>query len=390
MDLVKLMFDFTLGLTTFVFLVTGANEPADVECITPNNEKAKCQPLYTCLVLLQALITQRKEVLNFVRESHCGTWSSETQPLVCCGTKASKVVEDIPKKGESTIPPVIRKPISDKRFCGYQHTDDYFYTGNVTAIDEFPWLAVLKYKRDADLDDNLNDHFVEFGCSGSLISKRYVLTAAQCLRLRTSSAVAVRLGEYNIQHDTDCVKFSELDDCSSPVEDVGIEKKIRHPQYNRRLGLNDIALLRLNRKVAFTDYIRPICLPDAETRYARIGEIMTLTGFGRVATDKNYAIIKKRITSRLISNEQCRTEFSDIKDRNRYVTDNIMCTKELADNKDRSCEGDSGGPLMFSHRTQWHIEGIAVWSTAECSIDYPFAYTRVANYIDWIERTVVS
>ncbi|XP_031344107.1 phenoloxidase-activating factor 1-like isoform X1 [Photinus pyralis] len=363
---------------------------ADDNCITPNNETASCKPLYKCPQLLEVLITQKKEAIDFVRESHCGSWSSETQPFVCCGTKSSRTAANDSYDQVTVRASPTRQKISDKRFCGFQHTDDYFYAGNVTAIDEFPWLGVFKYKRDSDLEQNDDEDFYEFGCAGSLINNRYVLTAAQCLRLATSTVVAVRFGEYNIKHDVDCVKFSDIDDCSNPVEDVGIERKIKHPNYNRRTGVNDIALLRLNRSVSYSDYIRPICLPDAETRYARIGEIMTLTGFGRVATDKNYAIIKKRITSRLISNEQCRTEFSDIKDRNRYVTDNIMCTKELADNKDRSCEGDSGGPLMFSHRTQWHIEGIAVWSTAECSIDYPFAYTRVANYIDWIERTVVS
>lgn len=384
------MFDFTLVLTTFVFLVAGANELRNDQCTTPNNEKAKCQSLYTCLVLLQALITQKNEALNFVRESHCGTWSNETQPLVCCGTKASKVVEDNPKKSEGTRPSVARKPISDKRFCGYQHTDDYFYTGNVTAIDEFPWLAVLKYKRDADLDGNLNDGFVELGCSGSLINKRYVLTAAQCLRLRTSSAVAVRLGEYNIQHDMDCVKFSELDECSNPVEDVGIEKIIKHPQYNRRLGLNDMALLRLNRNIPFTDYIRPICLPDAQTKFAKVGDTMTLSGFGRIDADDKYAIIKKKILSRLISNEQCHKEFTLIdSSAHRRVTNNIMCTKKLEVSNDRPCEGDSGGPLMFSYRTQWHIEGIAVWSTNICDSAHPFAYTKVINYMDWIESTVV-
>ncbi|KAK5645624.1 hypothetical protein RI129_004088 [Pyrocoelia pectoralis] len=348
----------------------------DEDCITPNNKTGTCKPLYNCPDLLQQLITQNKEVIDFVRQSHCGIWSSDTQPLVCCGNSTSQTETKISTDPVTVSSPSAKKMLSDKRFCGFQHTDDYFYTGNVTAIDEFPWLGL-------DADTSFN----EFGCAGSLITSRYVLTAAQCLRLRSSSVVAVRFGEYNIKHDVDCVKFSEIDECSNPVEDVGIAKKIKHPKYNRRLGIHDIALLMLNRIVHYSDYIRPICLPDAQTKFAQIGDVMTLTGFGRVDTYKDYAIIKKKITSKLITNEQCANEFSIFIRNDRQVTDNIMCTKELAINKDRSCEGDSGGPLMFSHRTQWHIEGIAVWSTDICSIDFPFAYTRVANYMDWIQRT---
>ncbi|KAF5306620.1 hypothetical protein FQA39_LY08809 [Lamprigera yunnana] len=353
-------------------------------CTTPNKEQAQCISLYTCPILLNALITQKKEAIDFVRQSHCGTWSNDIQPLVCCGSKSVLTQTKVSQPTSSSNP--IREVLSDRRFCGYQHTDDYLYTENVTAIDEFPWLAVLKYQRDSDLDDDLEDDFYEFGCSASLIHLRYVLTAAQCLRFHTSKVVAVRLGEYNIKREKDCVKFSTVDECSNPVQDVGIERRIKHPKYNRRFGLHDIALLRLNRSIVYTDYIRPICLPFPGTKFAQIGNKMLTTGFGRTGTNKDNTTIKKKIPAVLVSNSVCAKQYSDFLNSNRNVTDNIMCATDTT--TERSCEGDSGAPLMFSHRTQWHIEGVAVWSVAVCELYYPSAYTKVVNYLDWIEANV--
>lgn len=48
--------------------------------------------------------------------------------------------------------------------------------GEVTAIDEFPWMALLEYK------NITTGESAGFGCSGTLISKRYILTTAHCIK----------------------------------------------------------------------------------------------------------------------------------------------------------------------------------------------------------------
>lgn len=51
--------------------------------------------------------------------------------------------------------------------------------------------------------------------------------------------------------------------CNNPPVDVSVEQRIVHENYepNSKNQFNDIALLRLSKKVQFTDYIQPICLP---------------------------------------------------------------------------------------------------------------------------------
>jgi hypothetical protein len=41
----------------------------------------------------------------------------------------------------------------------------------------------------------------------------------------------------------------------------GVKETIKHPNYNGNTLDNDIALLRLDQDVAFTDKLRPVCLP---------------------------------------------------------------------------------------------------------------------------------
>ena len=50
--------------------------------------------------------------------------------------------------------------------------------------------------------------------------------------------------------------------CAHPTVIIDIEEKIKHEQYDEERFLNDIALIRLSKKVYFTDFIKPICLPS--------------------------------------------------------------------------------------------------------------------------------
>ena len=75
----------------------------------------------------------------------------------------------------SPMPPdVTRHPnirLLDHALCG-PITQQKIFGGNKTGILDFPWMALIAYQ---------TTNGPEFRCGGSLISKRYVLTAAHCV-----------------------------------------------------------------------------------------------------------------------------------------------------------------------------------------------------------------
>ena len=58
-----------------------------------------------------------------------------------------------------------------------------------------------------------------------------------------------------------------------------------------------------------------------------------------------------------------------------------------------SCQGDSGGPLVLRNGNQegepWYLIGIVRFGTSNCGVGFPGIYTKVTNYLDWIEKNLL-
>lgn len=61
--------------------------------------------------------------------------------------------------------------------CGHTSIVDRILGGEDAALDDYPWMALLEYKKAG----NFNGERRKLSCGGALINPRYVLTAAHCL-----------------------------------------------------------------------------------------------------------------------------------------------------------------------------------------------------------------
>lgn len=92
----------------------------------------------------------------------------------------------------------------------------------------------------------------------------------------------MRLGEWDSTSDNDC---DDRGVCSDAVVDVPVAEAIAHEGYDplSTSRENDIGIIRLQRKVRYSQFIRPICMPNTPTlRDLNFGGVrLTATGWGK-------------------------------------------------------------------------------------------------------------
>ncbi|KAG7271723.1 hypothetical protein CRUP_001307, partial [Coryphaenoides rupestris] len=125
-----------------------------------------------------------------------------------------------------------------------------------------------------------------------------------------------------------------------------------------------------------TPFIRPICLPDVGMTFPDY-YCCTISGWGHMDEKlKEYSNLQEAGV-RLIPQDKCAS--SDVY--GNHVTPNMLCAGNgrCAD----ACQGDSGGPLACARADVSFLYGIISWGDG-CGRGKPGVYTRVVNYMDWI------
>ncbi|XP_017090221.3 mast cell protease 1A-like [Drosophila bipectinata] len=260
----------------------------------------------------------------------------------------------------ATPPPLLEENCGDPANMGNRIAGgkDAMELGN-------PWMAMVLAAKP-----------LGFLCGGSLITPWFVLTAAHYLS--DEKQYIVRLGEYNRDiYDDEAVDYDVI-------------KSFTHAYFNKDTHENDIAMLLLERRVVYTDYIQPICvvLDPGQKQAVDAASSLRAVGWGETGPNNKTSRILQTLTMKRTHEQDCALKY------NRTLSPSQICVTGRAPNS-QMCNGDSGGPVVGEIENP--LEGgstkfvqIGIISYSDLMCEHTNIVTDVNSHGDWIYKVAMK
>ncbi|CAL1547251.1 unnamed protein product [Lymnaea stagnalis] len=212
-------------------------------------------------------------------------------------------------------------------------------------------------------------------CGASIIDVDRLLTAAHCLIFPVET-MRVKVGLLDLtappnqyQQTIDIKAFKAHENFSTVIVD----------------GMpNDIGILYTKTPFHFNENVQPVKIAPGGLTFDN--SKCVISGWGKTSGTSAGSNILMEVAMTKITLKQCKEEFVPL---GVAITDNAICVfdgENPPGENPTACSGDSGGPMLCSHRRRDYLAGITSFGLENCGGYRPSVYTRVAPYISWISK----
>ncbi|XP_047537487.1 trypsin, alkaline B-like [Vanessa atalanta] len=235
--------------------------------------------------------------------------------------------------------------------------------GKPTEIEKYPSMVQVDYI-------NLFTDIWSQSCAGSILTSRYILSAAHCFAggFYNPNLRRIRAG-------------STYRNAGGVI--VYVEDAYNHPSYGLRVYDGDITVVKLRSALTYTPVVQRTTIVSQGSLIPDNFPVVH-AGWGRTTDDGIPSEVLLDVTVFTVNNKVCTDRYAAIPD-SPPVTENMICAGLLDIGGRDACGGDSGGPMYIGNITI----GVISWG-GECGNGtFPGVSTNVASYSDWIYATAV-
>ncbi|XP_063593335.1 trypsin-1-like [Penaeus indicus] len=300
--------------------------------------------------------------------SHEDSWTGSYASSATESSTVNSVVTEAPTVKPSTtrspvVNPTTNPPTTGACQCGVANPTRIVGGVEVQPAHKYPWQIGLKYRGGKG-----------YWCGGAIINDRYILTAAHCLfdsngNPESAESLVVGVGDHLMSSTSDDVAATEL---------ISVKKVILHSRYNKQTLDYDIALLKLSKVLTFSTEVRPVCLPEDDSKtYAGADGIAS--GWGTLSSGGSQPNKLMEVTVPILA-PNCWGQ---------PVTARMLCAGYKKGGKD-TCQGDSGGPLCVVEGNRYYEVGVTSHGSGCADANSPGVYSRVSKFLPWIKANTAD